>query len=118
MVRWTDGSEEVIITTASKRAHTPEEDAAVLLQFFNHALEEGCIIIVSSSGRVIVPANDADRLAEVRAEIARARRTAVDVFGTESNAYRDIRWKSKYLPSDIAKQFAQPLKLTLQPQEN
>ncbi len=117
-VRWTNGTEEEILVATSKRAQTPEQEAAEELQFINHVLEQGCIVIVASSGRVIVPASDAGRLAKVRAEIALARRTSVEVFGSESNKYRDSRWEGEYLPSSVARQFARPLKLTTQPQEN
>ncbi len=117
-VEWKDGTESEVLIVPSKRAQSPEDDARGQWKYLQDALAKGCLIIISSSGSVTVPANDAQRLAEVRAEIARARRTSADVFGSEANRYIDERWEGKYLPADIAREFANPRKLITPHQED
>ncbi|MDH4037168.1 MAG: hypothetical protein OEX18_09835 [Candidatus Krumholzibacteria bacterium] len=116
-VRWTDGTESETLISPSERSQTPEDKARGRWKLVQELLEKGCIIIISSSGGVTVPPNDAQRLEELRAEIARARRTPIDVFGTEATHYTDGRWEGKHLPADIAREFARPRKLSTQQED-
>jgi len=111
-VRWKDGSEEEIVVASGVKSSSAEERARSELAQIQKALNSRCILIIGSIGSVTVPPDDPKRVQEVRAEIARARTTPVTNFGTESKKYSDGRWQGKYLPTDIARQFARPLQLT------
>jgi lambda repressor-like predicted transcriptional regulator len=111
-VSWVNGVEEEILIVPSGRAQTPEEDARAEVRYIEHVLKIGCIVIIGSSARVVVPPDDAGRLRVVRSEIDKARRAPKDLFGSPSRAYLDNRWDGKYLPAEVARQFASPLTLT------
>jgi len=70
-----------------------------------HALERDCLVIVAPSRQLIVPPDPSERIAQVLAEIERAREAATDHELTPE------QWSGRHLDADLARLFRRPLPL-------
>ena len=85
---------------AARRARAVEQR-----DFLRHALERDCLVIVAPSRQLIVPPDPPERIAQILAEIERAREAA------EDHELTPEQWSARHLDADLARLFRRPLPL-------